>query len=114
LGATTTTPKCKFATIDGVKLAFVDTPGFGHPDGRSDAQIVTDVIAWVKENLGGKKGFTAVIDLQSIDTDETYRSAFDHLDKFLDLAGGKSMLHGLIACTHWDPAQPSVTIPSSV
>jgi hypothetical protein len=91
-------------------VAFVDTPGFGQ-SGRSDRDVVTDVIAWVKENLGGEKGFTAVVDLQSIDTDATYRSAFGNLDKFVDLAGGHSKFHGLIASTHWDVAQPILRIP---
>jgi predicted GTPase len=70
LGATTIASECKFAIIDGVKAAFVNTPGFGQ-SGRSDRDVVTDVIAWVKENLGGEKGFPAVVDLQSIDTDAT-------------------------------------------
>ncbi|PMD38899.1 hypothetical protein L207DRAFT_530362 [Hyaloscypha variabilis F] len=62
----TKTAEAPHAMIEGVDVAFVDTPGFNDPE-RSDAEILHSTATWIAENLGGTRKITTVLYLHSIE-----------------------------------------------
>lgn len=107
MDACTTTAYHAIAKIDGVNVAFVDTPGFDDPE-KSDADVLIDVTTWIDEHLGGKRQVTAALYLHSINKQKMHGSAFRNFNMFSKLIGSKSMKNVGLVSTHWD-AVPTTT-----
>ena len=113
MDACTTTSACAFENIDGVEVAFVDTPGFDDPE-KSDADILIDITKWIEINLGGKKKVTAALYLHSILTKKMHGSAHRNFSLFSSLVGTESMTNVGLVSTHWDVAAEEDAIDREV
>lgn len=103
MAACTTTSTHATGVIDGVEVAFVDTPGFDDPE-KSDAGILIDITTWIKDHLGGQTMVTAALYLHSIQTKRLHGSASRNFLLFKTLVGSESMANVGLVSTHWDVA----------
>lgn len=103
MDACTTTSSWAVGKINGVEVAFVDTPGFDDPM-KSDAEILIDITNWIGEHLGGKTRVTAALYLHSILTKKAHGSATRNFSLFSSLVGTESMANVGLVTTHWDIA----------
>lgn len=101
MNACTTTSDYATTLIDGVEVAFVDTPGLDDPE-KSDAEVVIDVTTWIEKHLGGKRQVTAALYLHSIATRKMHGSAIRNFNIFSKLVGSNSMKNVGLVSTHWD------------
>ena len=95
------------AEIDGVKVDFLDTPGFADT-GRSDAEILHSISEWIGENLGGQRKVTAALYLLSVDKVRLQRSDVDNFLLFRELVGSNNMSNVGLVTTKWNTVSKDV------
>jgi GTPase Era involved in 16S rRNA processing len=72
--------------VEGKNVAFIDTPGFRDP-GRSYAEILVDIVAGIKKNIGTKHKITAALYFHNIETSRMFESAQGAFQQFEQIVG---------------------------
>jgi GTP-binding protein EngB required for normal cell division len=90
--------------VDGRKVCFVDTPGFGNPT-QTSQETLSQILQWFSANIGTTRKITAALYLQSVmrkggkPMQNTQHEALDCFVLFVGTQFSKNV--GLVS-THWD------------
>lgn len=95
------------SVVDGKNVAFVDTPGFEDPQ-RSDAEILSNIAAWIKSNISSTHKITAVLYFHSIGISRMFKATQNNIRLFEQLVGKTAMRNVGLVSTHWDSVDTSV------